>query len=189
MREILVWCLMVLGGSIFGQATLEIVEKKNGNFTMLQVKNNSVKESFTVKVNLDTKGFKLTPPPPYDISIRPGELVDIVTLIPKVGEEQGYEVSMSAKLLNERPSQADKLPLPTNVLMVFTMPNCGKCKVVLESLVKAGKTYQEVSLADDEKSKAFWANYATKATTVNTPVIYYNGEFTSNYSEILNKIK
>lgn len=173
---------------------IEIVEKLNGTIVTLQVKNSSIDASYFVKLTINSKGYKITEVPPYEVSVAPGEIKDVITMVPKLGETQGYDVSLSAQTINgeAKYKPLDVIPLPKDTLLVFTMPNCSRSKNVLDMLTKSGKLYKECSLSDEKDGQMFWSNYNKKGTSsssVTTPIIYKDGAFISDYSTILAKLK
>ena len=83
--------------SLLAQQDIEIKQEQKDNILLLRAVNNSSVKKYSVHFILETQGYKITPPPPYEFVIGPGEEHDIVHLIPKKDETTslGYKIQYS----------------------------------------------------------------------------------------------
>jgi len=195
--------LVILAGSLFGQAQdIQVFEKKDGN-KVIVVARNIGKATYEVTVDITSTGMQVAPGPKVTAVIPAGYMKEMATLepIPGQGWSYGYEVSFmestgrSASGLEantDSPTQPAAATKPSTVaapapklsdapLIVYTQTTCGRCTMVKKELTARGVKFEEVDVnSGSPEVNAMWMKLREngfEGNSVTMPVVRYNGKY------------
>lgn len=184
------------------QNDIEIVQSQNDNILTLVGKNLSETKKYRVNLALETQGFKITPPPPYEFVLDAGGSYEIVKLIAKKGENTslGYkiqyeEISSSGPALQAGLSQDEVAArLGQSSLILFTKESCEKSGFSKKYLNERHLPFVEFPLESAENSDLLWSalfNQGYTSTQISTPIFVVKGKLVydvMNIEEFLKKL-
>lgn len=183
-----------------GQQEIEIVQEQNDNIMTLVGKNNSTTKKFSVTLLLETTGYKITPPPPYEFVLDPGGRYEIVKLIAKKGESTsiGYKIqyavvsggqeTLEAKMSKEEVGEK----LASSNIIIFTKTTCEKCKFSKNFLNENHIPFIEMPLESPENADLMWSalfNEGFEANTIATPIFAVKGKLVYNIEDLQGFLK
>lgn len=190
-----VFCCFLMLQLGIGQQEIEIVQEQNDNILTLVGKNNSTTKKISVKLLLETTGYKITPAPPYEFVLEPGGSYEIVKLIAKKGESTsiGYQIqyavvsggqkTLEAKMTKEEVSEK----LASSDIIIFTKTTCEKCKFSKNFMNENHIPFIEMPLESPENSELMWSalfNEGFEATTIATPIFAIKGKLVYNIEDL-----
>ena len=181
LRIIFIHVFLVCLSTLNGQ-DISVYTEENDKITKLLAKNTSEKITYSVSITLNVKGYKVTQAPPYEVTLKPGEAKEVVSLIEKPGEKISFEYQVSYKTVGGQ-QQADLSNLkvlPKDTIYVFSGNQCSKSGMVIKRLRESDKIYKELSLTNPENYELLKGVLAAeikpgKQFTFYTPVVVVNG--------------
>ena len=200
MKHLALMFFFMFVSSVFAQKQdVEIITSENENITTLVAKNNSDKKKFKINLALETQGYKVTPGPPYEVVVGPGDSVDIVKLVAKIGEPQslGYKISYTtvggqSSLAANIPEDKVQAQFANSAIVIFTKDTCTKCAYAKKKMNELGITFKELPLEDNENSELMWSalfNQGFDTNTIGTPVFAIKGKIKYNITDMDKFIK
>lgn len=196
----IVFCCFLMLQWCMGQQEIEIVQEQKDNILTLVGKNNTTTKKFSVTLLLETTGYKITPPPPYEFVLDPGGSYEIVKLIAKKGESTsiGYQikyavVSGGQKTLEAKMSKEEVTEkLSSSDIIIFSKTTCEKCKFSINYLNVNHIPFIEMPLESPENSDLMWSalfNEGFEATTIATPIFAIKGKLVYNIEDLQGFLK
>jgi hypothetical protein len=162
MKLVLKVLLLLIMGQIHQDTIaqdIEVFTKENESITKIVAKNSSDKYTYSVSLSLKCSGYKVTAPPPYEVALRPGEEVDVVTLIEKPNERLDLSYGVNYKKVMTEQQKHDQIIseklviLNKDTVFVFSGLGCDKSKLCLSKLSKSKRKYVDVPLSEPQNNE------------------------------------
>lgn len=146
---ILIFVLTYFTSNIFAQ-DISVYTEENEKITSILAKNSSTKLTYSVSVTLNVQGYKITQAPPFEVTLKPGEVKEVVKLIEKPGEKLTLEYQVSYKKVagQSEPDLTNLKVMPKDTIYVFSGNQCSRSELALKKLKELNKVSKELHLGD-----------------------------------------
>ena len=146
---ILIFVLTYFTSNIFAQ-DISVYTEENEKITSILAKNSSTKLTYSVAITLNTQGYKITQAPPFEVTLKPGEVKEVVKLIEKPGEKLTLEYQVSYKKVagQSEPDLTNLKVMPKDTIYVFSGNQCSRSELALKKLKELNKVSKELHLGD-----------------------------------------
>ncbi|HMS70198.1 MAG TPA: glutaredoxin domain-containing protein [Saprospiraceae bacterium] len=195
-HKVFMFLLLLLTLEVVGQKQdIEILQEQNENITTLVAQNNSESKKIKVNLFLETQGYKVTPPPPYEVVLEPLSKAEIVKLIVKPNEPQSLSYRISYTTLSggpitleaNVPAEEVKQKLAESSIIIFTKNTCAKCAFAKKKMTEMGMDYKELPLETAANSDLMWSalfNEGFTDKTIGTPIFAIKGKLAYNIADM-----
>jgi hypothetical protein len=153
MKRVFIVLVVVVFNFLLGIGQdVSVFTSDNGNITTILAKNTSTKLIYSVTINLNSTGYKITQAPPFEVTLKPGEEKEVVKLIEKPGEKISLEYQVSYKKVGgqSEPNLDNLVVMPKDTIYVFSGKQCSRSEQVVMKLKDSKKIFKELSLGEND---------------------------------------
>ena len=150
MKNLVFFIALFLNGTLLLGQDISVYTEENDKITSILAKNSSSKLTYAVTITLNAQGYKITQAPPFEVTLKPGEVKEVVKLIEKPGEKMSMEYQVSYKKVagQNEPDLTHLKVMPKDTIYVFSGNQCSRSEAVLKKLKEVNKISKELHLGD-----------------------------------------